>query len=77
MNNPQMMTIRAVAERCATEGIGVGEHFIRSAVKRDSLPHVRAGSRVLIDWDTFCDYLRCPASYPAPLPEGIHRIGGR
>ena len=49
---PTMLLIKETAKRS-----GLPEHFIRSAVNDGRIVHIRAGRKILINYDKFIEYL--------------------
>lgn len=49
---PTMLLIKETAKRS-----GLPEHFIRAAVNDGRIVHVRAGRKILINYDKFIEFL--------------------
>lgn len=54
---PHMVTIKELAAECKEKGISVTEHFIRRLCVEDKICCVKAGSKYLINYDRFVDFL--------------------
>lgn len=52
---PRMMTIRQTAQH--TRPYGIGECWLRRAVREGKIVHVTAGRTVLINFDALLEYL--------------------
>jgi hypothetical protein len=47
-----MLTINETADKA-----GLARHFVRQLVLNNSIVHVKAGCKFLINWERFVDYL--------------------
>lgn len=56
---PRMLTIKEVVAEC--KGTGLTEYCIRKLVLSDKIVHIRAGNKILINYDKFIDYLNNPS----------------
>lgn len=53
MNNvPTMLTIREIAERC-----NLAKHYIRQLCVNDKIIYCKAGSKYLVNYEKFIEYL--------------------
>jgi len=73
---PLMGTISETAKRAAEENIGISKTHIRRMVLNGEIPTVRSGSKYLINWNLFIEYLNNPQqptqiknSVIRPIPE--------
>ena len=54
-----VMTIRDTVARAKDEGLPVSENAVRTWVKEGKIPVVRAGTKQLIYYPNFIDFLTC------------------
>lgn len=66
---PRMRTIRALAKECRENGLDITEHFIRKLCLEGKICFVKAGSKYLVNYDRFIDYLNGELMLPEPEPE--------
>lgn len=73
---PRMRTIKEVIEELkqADPNTAIREYYVRDLVTNNKIPHIRAGRKILINFDVFLEYLQDPGKFePAELP---HHLGG-
>lgn len=78
-DSPKMVnTIGETARYCRMMNIGVSESTIRFLCKSGAIPCIRVGSKILLNWEIFMDYLKSGGSRSAPPVQqptaGIHAI---
>lgn len=59
-NLPTMLVIKETARRS-----GMPEHFIRAAVNDGRIVHIKAGRKILINYEKFIEYLNTGDSIKA------------
>ena len=59
----RMRTIKEAMEQLKTDdpNTALREYCIRDLVNNNLIPYVRAGRKILINYDGLCDYLNSPA----------------
>ena len=62
MTTPRMRTIKEVVEELKQidEKTAIREHYVRELVYTHKIPYVRAGRKILVNFDAFIEYLQQP-----------------
>ncbi len=59
---PRMRTIKEAVEelRRIDEKTAIREHYVRELVNTHKIPYVKAGRKILVNFDAFIEYLQRP-----------------
>ena len=62
MTTPRMRTIKEVVEELKQidEKTAIREHYVRELVNTNKIPYVKAGRKILVNFDAFIEYLQKP-----------------
>ena len=62
MSTPRMRTIKEVVEelKLIDEKTAIREHYVRELVNTNKIPYVKAGRKILVNFDAFIEYLQRP-----------------
>lgn len=73
MTLPRMRTIKEVVKemREIDPKTAVREYYVRELVNNNKIAYVRAGRKILVNFDAFLEYLQKPSSIDADTPASI------
>lgn len=62
MTTPRMRTIKETVEELKRidEKTAIREHYVRELVNSNKIPYVKAGRKILVNFDAFIEYLQQP-----------------
>lgn len=72
----KMNTINETAKLCKEYNIGISRSLIMHLAKNGTIPSVKAGRCILINWDAFMQYLDTNTLSPdePETPSGVRKI---
>lgn len=73
MTLPRMRTIKEVVKemREIDPKTAVREYYVRELVNNNKIAYVRAGRKILVNFDAFLEYLQKPSSIDVNAPASI------
>ncbi len=71
---PRMRTIKEAVEelKAIDEKTAIREYYIRDLVNRNEIKYIRAGRKILINFDAFLEYLQAPPSTDEGIEDNSH-----
>ena len=69
-----MNTINETARLCKENGIGISRNHLRYLASSGSIPSVKIGNKILINWDKLIEYLNTNTLDPIDTSSGIKKI---
>lgn len=79
MTTPRMRTIKEVVEELKQidEKTAIREHYVRELVNTHKIPYVKAGRKILVNFDAFIEYLQKPQQIDENKTTSIDRFKRR
>lgn len=69
-----MNTINETTRLCKENGIGISRNHLRYLASSGSIPSVKIGNKILINWDKLIEYLNTHKLEPVDTSAGIRKI---
>lgn len=76
MSLPRMRGINEAIEEIKAEdkNSAITAHFLRNLIKSNTIPHVRAGAKYLVNMDILEQYLQNPVPQKNEVQSGIRKV---